>query len=180
MTTTALQVEGVALPSEQIMPAIKGEFYAYTSDFSPERPLYFLMDCKANKARSITVDVEQLLQELDLTFIFGDEVLLCSPNSGPSIGLLSSVVKGANLRRLNETGIRLSSVPAERFRRCFDARSGLMLVDAFQGSGASEYAVRVSKGMTLSIKTASNKYGLILVKDLTASKCSLEACHILL
>lgn len=180
MMTIAMPVKDVALQSEQIIPAVRGEFYAYTSDFSAERPLYFLMKCKANKARPLTTDVEQLLQELDLTFIFGEEVLVCSPNSGPSIGLLRNVVHGTDLRRLNETEIRLSTLAAERFYRCLEARSGLVLVDTFHGSGASDSVVRLSKGMTLSIRTASNKYGLILVRDLTASTCTLEACHILM
>jgi hypothetical protein len=181
MTTATMpvEVEEVALPSEQIMPAVRGEFYRYTSNFSEDRPLYFLMKCKANKARPTTTEVEQMLQELDLTFIFGDKVFLCSPNSAPSIRLLGNVMEGASLRRLNETEIRLSNVPTEEFYRCLDARSESLLVDTFRVSGASESTVLLFKGMTLSIRTASNKYGLILVKDLTASTCRIEACHIL-
>lgn len=179
MTIATMPAEEIALTSEEIIPAVRGEFYAYASGFSVERPLYFLMKCKSNKARCLATDVEQMLQELDLTFIFGDEVVLCSPNSAPSTRLLCNAVEYKNLRRLNETEIRPSNVPIDEFYRCFDARSESWLVDTFRSSGASESAVQLSKGMILSVKTASNKYGLILVKDLTASTCSIEACHIL-
>ncbi|HYU34366.1 MAG TPA: hypothetical protein VEW48_19610 [Thermoanaerobaculia bacterium] len=180
MTTATMLVEEVATLSEQIMPAERGEFYAYTSDFSVERPLYFLMKCKSNKARPATTDIEVALQELDLTFIFGERVFLCSPNSAPSIGLINNVLGNISLQRLNETEIRLSNMSSETFYRCFDARSEALLVDAFRASGASESILQLSEGMTLAVRTASNKYGLVLVKNMTTSTCRIEACHILL
>lgn len=187
MTTATMTLETSTMPleeveplSEQVMPAVKGEFYRYTSDFSVERPLYFLMKCKSNKARSATTDIEKTLQELDLTFIFGDRVLLCSPNSAPSIGLLRNVLEDTVSRRLNETEIRLSNMSDEAFYRCLNARSEALLVDAFRASGASESTVVLSEGMTLAVRTGSNKYGLIRIKYLTVSTCSVEACHILL
>lgn len=181
MTTATMPMETVAPLSEQIMPAVRGEFYAYASDFSAERPLYFLMKCKSNKARPVTTDIGHFLQELDLTFIFAaDGVILCSPNSAPSLGLLGNVLEEVNLRRLHGTDIRPSSMSADAFYRCLDARSETLLVDAFRVSGASESTVLLSEGMTLAVRTASNKYGLIMVKNLTASTCRVEACHILL
>ena len=180
MTTVASPVEEAALSSDEIIPAVRGEFYAYTCGFSAERPLYFLLKCKANKARPLTTDVEQLLQELDLTFIFSDEVLLCSPSSGPSTDLLRNVLNDADLRRLNKTEIRLSALSTDRFHRSLEARSGLVLVDAFHGSEPSDSVVRLSEGMTLSVRTASNKYALIRLRNVTVSACTLEASHILL
>lgn len=179
MTTATLPVEEVTSLSEQIMPAVRGEFYGYTSEFSIDRPLYFLMKCKSNKARPITTDRDQMLQELDLTFTFGDSVSLCSPNSAPSVRLLDNVLDEESLRRLNETEIR-SNVSPEDFYRCIDARSEAMLVETFCASGASKTTVLLSEGMTLAIRTASNKYGLVLVGELMSSTCKIEACHILL
>jgi hypothetical protein len=178
MTTATMPVEEVAAPSEQIIPAVRGEFYRYTSEFSAEKPLYFLMKCKSNKARSTTTDVEHVLQELDLTFVFGDGIFLCSPNSVPSIKLLSDVMDEESLGRLSETEIRQLNMRAEDFYRCFDARDEALLVNAFRASGGSESTVQLSRGMMLAVKTASNKYGLLLVADLTASTCRVEACHI--
>jgi hypothetical protein len=178
--TAAASVKNHILPSENIIPAVKGEFYAYAAEFSTERPLYFFMKCKANKARSLATESDDLVRELDLTFIFGEEVLLCSPNSAPSTGLLRGAVTGPDLQRLNETEIRLATMPVSSFHRCRERRSGLALVDAFQGAGASVSAVRLSQGMTLSARTASNKYALIRVGDVVPSMCRVEACHILL
>jgi hypothetical protein len=178
--TTAVSVHNPILPSEDIIPAVKGEFYAYAAEFSAERPLYFFMKCKANKARSLATESDHLVRELDLTFIFGEEVVLCSPNSAASIGLLSGAVTGPDLQRLNETEIRPATMPVSSFHRCRERRSALALVDAFQGAGPSVPALRLSRGMTLAARTASNKYALIRVKDVAPSMCSLEACHILL
>lgn len=177
---TAVSVNDLSLPSEDIIPAVRGEFYAYTAEFSPERPLYFLMKCKANKARSLAIDIDHLLRELDLTFIFGEEVILCSPNSAPSVGLLRGALTDPDLQRLNETEIRLAPMPVSRFHRSGERRSGLALVDAFKGAGSSVSAVRLSQEMTLSVRTASNKYALIRVGEVAGSRCRLEACHILL
>jgi hypothetical protein len=179
MTAAILPLEGVASVSEQIMPAVRGEFYGYVSEFSVEKPLYFLMKCKSNKARSISTDPEEMLRELDLTFTFGDKVSLCSPNSAPSIGLLGDVLDEASLKRLNQTEIR-PNVPHEAFYRCMDARSEAILVETFCASGASETTVLLAEGMTLAIRTASNKYGVVVVRELTSSTCKIEACHILL
>jgi hypothetical protein len=179
MTTATLSVEEVTSLSEQIMPAVRGEFYGYTSQFSVDRPLYFLMKCKSNKARQIATDPEQMLHELDLTFTFGDRVSLCSPNSAPSVRLLGSVLDEASLRRLSETEIRLNA-SLEAFYRCIDARSGAVLKETFCASGSSEATVLLSEGMTLAIRTASNKYGVVLIRELTSSTCKIEACHILL
>lgn len=179
MTTATMPVEEVAQLSEQIIPAVRGEFYGYASEFSVERPLYFLMKCKANKARPVMEDLKEVLQELDLTFIFGDEVFLCSPNSAQSVKLLGKVLEETSVRRLNETEVRLANMSSEAFYRCLDARSESMLVDAFHAPGASESTMLLSEGMTLAVRTASNKYGLILIEELTASTCRIVACHIL-
>lgn len=180
MTTATMPVEEVAPLSEEIMPAERGEFYRYTSTFSVVKPFYFLMKCNSNKARSATPDIEDFLEELDLTFIFGDRVFLCSPNSSLSAGLLSEVLGSASLHRLNETEIRLSNMSLKAFYGCLDARSEALLVDAFRESSASESTVPLSEGMILAVRTASNKYGLILLRGLTASTCRVEACHLLL
>lgn len=168
----------IASPSEQVIPAVPGEFYSYTSDFSKERPLYFLMDCKANKSRSLTTDVGHIVQELDLTFVFGNEVILCSPNSTPSVELLGSVM--SDPQELNHSEIRVATVTEDTFYDCFYGKKGSFLVDIHRTSGVSESSVVLSSGLILSVKTSSGKYGLILVKELTPSTYKVEACHILL
>src|SRR3989344_7683006 len=57
--------------SEQIIPAMPGTNYVYSSTFTDDRPLYALLDCKANKSRAL-VDVGMLGREVHLHFAFED------------------------------------------------------------------------------------------------------------
>lgn len=173
-----LSADRGASPSEQVMPAVRGKFYSYTSAFSKDRPLYFMMDCKANKSRTITTDVRHIVQELDLTFVFGNEVILSSPNSTPSAELLGSVI--ADPEELTQSEIRVATVTEDAFYDCYYGKKESFLVDIHRTSGASKSSVVLSSGLVLSVKTDSGKYGLILVKDLTPSACEIDACHILL
>lgn len=165
-------------PSEHVMPAVQGEFYSYTSDFSKDRPLYFLMKCKANKSRPLTMDVGHIVQELDLTFVFGNEVILCSPNSTPSVELLRSVM--VDPQELNHSEIRAATITEDTFYDCYHGKKESFLVDIHRTSGVSESSVVLSSGLILSVKTDLGKYGLILIKELTPSTCEIDACHILL
>ena len=175
----SLSADRIASPSEHVMPAVPGEFYSYTSDFSKDRPLYFLMKCKANKSRPLTTDVGYIVQELDLTFVFGNKVILCSPNSTPSVELLGSVI--ADPQELNHSEIRATTVTEDTFYDCYHGKKESFLVDIIhRTSGVSESSVVLSSGLILSVKTNSGKYCLILIKGLTPSTCKIDACHILL
>lgn len=164
--------------TEHIVPAVPGEFYSYTSSFSKDRPLYFLLKCKANKSRPLTTDANQICQELDLTFVFGNEVILCSPNSSPSVVLLGSVI--ADPKKLNRSEIRVPTVSEDIFYECYHNKNESLLVDIYRTSGVTESSVVLSKGLILSVKTGSGKYSLILIKEVTPSTCNVDACHVLL
>jgi len=173
-----LSADRGAAPSEQVIPAVPGKFYSYTSTFTKDRPLYFMMDCKANKSRTINTDVGLIVQELNLTFLFGDEVILCSPNSTPSAELLGSVI--ADPQELTPSEIRVATVAEDSFYDCYYEKNESFLVDIYRSSSASKSSVILSSGMILSVKTGSGKNGLILVKELTPSTCKIDACHILI
>lgn len=173
-----LLADRVALLSEQVMPAVPGEFYRYTSDFSKDRPLYFLMKCKSNKSRPLTTDVLHIVQELDLTFVFGNEVMLCSPDSPASVELLRGVI--ADPQELNKSRLKPTTITADVFYDCYHGKKESLLVDIHRTSGVSESSITLARGVILSVKTDSGKYGLILVKEVTAFSCRIDACHILL
>jgi hypothetical protein len=179
MTTATLDVETVPSLSETIIPSVKGKFYSYPTEFSSEKPLYFLWDCKANKAHSLATDVETILTELNLTFIFGDDVFLSSPNSAPSVKLLNGDLGNINASSLIETEIRSTNLSPDAFYLCFCEKSQTQLIDLFAAADSGESTLLLSEGLVVAIRTASNKYGLLLVKRLTASKCEIDACHIL-
>lgn len=161
--------------SEQKIPAVPGEFYSYTSDFSIERPLYILMKCKANKSRPI---IPEIIKELDLTFIFGSEVILCSPDSNPSKELLKDII--VEPQELNHSELRIANITEDTFYDCFQEKRDSFLVDIYNNSNEGESNLVLYTGLILSVKTYSGKYGLIIVKELTDSTCKIDACHILL
>ena len=133
------------------------------------------MDCKANKSRPINQDI---IKEVDLTLIFGNEVILCSPNSKLSVGLLKSVIDYTQV--LNHSEIRLASITEETFYYCFHQKKQSLLFDIHRTSGVNKSSIVLTNGLILSVMTDSGKYGLILVKDLSESTCKIDACHILL
>jgi len=169
---------GEASPSEQIMPAVQGEFYSYPYAFSKDTPLYFLLKCKSQKGRPLTTDVGYIVQELNLTFIFGDKVILCSPDSALSVELLRNII--TDPQKLNQSEIRVATITEDTFYDCYYEKDESILIDIHRGSGASKSNVVLSSGLILSVKTSSGKYGLILIKELTPSTCKIDACHILL
>ena len=164
--------------SEDVIPAIKGQFYSYSADFSLDRPLYFLMSCKSNKGRPITEDVKYIIQELNLCFIFGNQVTICSPNSEESILLLKN--SEVHHENLSYSEIRVSSISKDTFYYCYQKKEESLLVDIYDTANENVSNIILSTGTILSVKTASGKYGLILIKELTNSTCKVDSCHILL
>ncbi len=122
MPTATMTASNVTSSSEEIFPAARGEFYSYTSRFSLERPLYFLLKCKSNKARPTTEAEAELVRELDLTFIFGDEITICSADSDPSMQLLSESRDDVRRLALNNTEIRTANVTLDNFYQCWGDR----------------------------------------------------------
>lgn len=162
-----------------LMPAEKGVFYSYSANFSSETPLYLLQKCKANKnARPTCGNTDETLRELDLVFIFGDTVSICSPNHDHSVKLLGAHID--NLKGLNTSEIRISSMSSDKFRECSKKKDSSQLEDAFNNSSASDSPISLSTNMILSVKTNGGKYALILIKELSNSSASVDACHILM
>lgn len=81
--------------SELVIPAVPGEYYAYHSEFTEDKPLYVLMKCKANKARSIAT-ARDLGREANLLFLFNSSVQaqVCAIKLAQASGLLGDYVSG--------------------------------------------------------------------------------------
>ncbi|MBI1939861.1 MAG: hypothetical protein HYS25_17270 [Ignavibacteriales bacterium] len=177
-TNKAERVTSITSLSEDVIPATPGKYYSYTADFSKDRPLYFMMDCKANKGRSLNTDVKYITQELDLTFVFGNEIILCSPDSNPSKELLKNII--VEPQELNHSELRIANITEDTFYDCFQEKRDSLLVDIYNNSNESESSLVLYAGLILSVKTYSGKYGLIIVKELIDTTCKIDACHILL
>lgn len=102
--------------SDMVIPAVPGEFYAYSSKFTKERPLYALMKCKANKERPI-VAAGNLGHEANLLFLFGSPihvVQVCAVKMAHAFGLLRDSVNG---KSFGETWIAPAGITVENFYR---------------------------------------------------------------
>lgn len=98
--------------SEMVIPAVRGEYYAYSHEFTEERPLYVFMKCKANKGRPIS-SAEFLGPEANLLFMFGSqaEVQVCAIKTAHACGLLGSI----NGESFGETWIAPARITIEDF-----------------------------------------------------------------
>jgi hypothetical protein len=168
----------VHVASDPVIPAVRGKFYSYSSLFTPDRPVGFLMDCKANKHRPIT-DVADYAQEHDLTFVFASGVSVCSPNAAPSIRLLGGLIAADEI---NETFIiARADISEGAFYALRQKKDGHALAEICrQMVPRNNVTVTLSAGMIFAVITESGKYGLVLVKELTPTSVKIDAAHILL
>lgn len=161
----------------QVIPAVQGEYYAYSAGFTAERPVYTLMKCKASKSHEID-DVEVLGSEANLLFEFGDSPQVHGVKAAHLLGLLGS---SANMELFDEAWVARADMSAEAFYELRSRKNGPALAD-FCRSACSEREASVSLelGMVVAVVTSGGKYGLFLVKELTPASMEVDACHILL
>ena len=163
--------------SDPVFPSVRGEFYKYSSDFSIARPLYCLMKCKSNKSRPLDT-IEQIPEEVDLTFIFENGVWVCSPDSVPSARVLGDFVDPT---KLNHSAISSPIITKDEFYELRNRKDGTVLAAVCKISNVRGIPVRaLAAGTVYSVKTESGKYGMFLVTELTSSSIKIDACHILL
>ena len=175
------QESGSRTTSEQVIPSVRGEFYSYSAVFTTERPLGYLMKCKANKNRELRF-AEDHIDDLDLTFVFENScVRVCSPNASPSVKLIQDIDIDIDIEALNETQIAPADITAETFYELRRQRDGLAVAETCRrGLARSEAVVVLTPEMIIAVTTQSGKYGLMLIKALTPESVKVDACHILL
>lgn len=165
--------------SESVIPAVPGEYYAYSSKFTDERPMYVLMKCKANKSRPIGA-AEELGREANLLFLFGNPIKIevCSVKEAQAHGLLGDSI---NDELFGETWIARAGITAEEFydlrlRKDVDELARVCQVACTK----REVSIKLGLGAVIAMMTASGKYGMFFVKEITSNSIKIDACHILL
>ncbi|OGE86513.1 MAG: hypothetical protein A3J48_00115 [Candidatus Doudnabacteria bacterium RIFCSPHIGHO2_02_FULL_46_11] len=162
--------------SSAVIPAVRGEFYSYSAQFTLDTPLYCMLKCKANKSRPVG-ECDLLAGEVDLVFVFGDDGLrMCSADSqfaAPLIGRIKPAMR-------NPTWISPTNLSNPAFEQFRERRDGRFLAGYCNAQAQSAQAVTLMWGAIYAIKTRSGKYGLIRVTEITASSVCIDACHILL
>jgi hypothetical protein len=163
---------------DPVIPAVRGEFYSYSSLFTSDRPVGFLMKCRANKGRPIT-DVADYPGEHDLTFVFAGGVSVCSPNAAPSIRLLGGLIAADDLKQTFITA--RADISEDAFAALRQRKNGQELAAVCrQTEPRNNAVVALSVGTIFAVITESGKYGLFLVKELTPTSLKTDAAHILL
>lgn len=165
--------------SESVISAVPGEFYAYASEFTDERPMYVLMKCKANKSRPIAA-AEELGHEVNLLFLFDSPIQaeVCAIKTACASGLLGHSV---NTELFGETWIAPARITATEFYGLRSQKDVGVLVEICQVACADHVvSIKLDPGIIIAMMTDGGKYGLFLVKEIASKSIKIDACHILL
>lgn len=165
--------------SDLVIPAVPGEYYAYSSEFTEERPLYVLMKCKANKNRLIAA-AGDLGHEANLLFLFGspNQIQVCAVRTAHASGLLGDSVNGESF---GETWVAPAGITAEEFYELRSRKDVTALVETCQAACLEhEVSIALELGSIVAMMTDRGKYGLFFVKGITRTSIWIDACHILL
>ncbi len=162
---------------DPVFPAVRNEFYSYRQMFSEESPIGYLMKCRANKGRPMG-HVEYIDEQIDLVFFFDGQITVCSPRAQRSERLLDGILSDSN--KLGRTTLSAFYMKPEEFYRIRSSQDGQGLAQICRASQLQRHSLTLSVDTVFAAMTESGKYGLFLVKELTSSSITVDACHILL
>lgn len=179
INTSPVVANNHTILSDMIIPAKSGEFYSYTSEFTPERPIFVFMKCKANKNRPIE-QLPNLGLEANILFELGNSSLakVYSVRAACANGLLGNL-DGEKL--FGETWLASLSITAEEFSKIYTRKDvGKLVETCRKACSRHEVVVGVCEGSIVAVMTDLNKYGMFLVQQITPTSIRVVACHILL
>ncbi len=162
--------------SESIIPAVPGKFYAYAPIFTDSKPLFALLDCKANKSRKLA-DAGELGREVHLFFEFvGDLVRVSSVKMAQATGLLGHISA-----EFDDVWVAPASIEIEDFYTLCAQRDSAKLAHICKGAcHKRKESINVTPGLVIAVMTSAGKYALFLVKEVSPKSVSIDACHALL
>ncbi len=164
--------------SEQIIPAVPGEYYAYTSEFTEKRPEYALMKCKSNKARPMT-DLPELGSEANLLFLFdaSEDVKVCSVGEASDLGIIEGSIKSG---LCYDTSIAETQMSTDEFYNVRAKKDVQVLADICKTANQKiSLFISLKPSIVVSVLTTGGKYGLFLIKDMDKMSIKIDACHVL-
>jgi hypothetical protein len=163
--------------TESIIPAVPGKFYAYQPTFTLDKPLYALLDCKANKSRTIA-QASELGREVHMLFEFDDAFMarVSSIKATQDRGLFAGIEA-----EFDHVWVAPAPIEIEDFYSLCAKRDSARLVEVcMEACSERQKSIGVAPGMVVALMTSGRKYGLFLVKELTPTSVSIDACHVLL
>lgn len=164
--------------SQGVIPAVRGEYYSYSSVFTEERPLYALMKCKSNKSRPIS-EVPNLGSEVNALFHFGLENLeILSIKEASTLGLLDGILPKDPF---GDIWFAPTTLTAEQYIKLRAGKKTEELVRVCQYALTNrQVSTELHEELVVALMTDSGKYGMFLVEEITISSIRIEACHVLL
>lgn len=177
VTSSSIMQQQMAL-SQEIIPAVRGEYYSYSSVFTEERPLYALMKCKSNKARTMS-EAPNLGSEINAIFQF--EVVhprILSIKEADALGILEDMHSKSIF---HDIWFAPTSLTANQFRKLRVSNKPEEVVQVCQYALSNRYvATGLHEELVVAMMTDEGKYGMFLVEEITISSIQIEACHFLL
>jgi hypothetical protein len=164
---------------DQIIPAVPGEFYAYSSYFTEEKSVYTLLKCKSNKCRKVA-DMHLLGSDVNLIFTF-HPFQLYSIKGAVDAGLINT---SFNTSTLDDTWVAPANISAEDFYNIWQDHDETSLkTHCLKALGNPENrmsALSIKHNDVIAMMTGSGKYGMFVIKELRSEVILIDACHILL
>ncbi len=161
--------------SEQVIPAMPGTNYVYSSTFTGNRPLYALLDCKANKSRAL-IHAGILGREVHLHFAFEDATR--AKVSSIKVAKTAKLLGDVNAE-FDEVFVTPADIAIEDFYTLSARRNSKKLIEICQvACQQRKTSALVVPGMIIAVLTSGHKYGLFLAKELTPTSVSIDAYHI--
>lgn len=164
-------------PSEMVIPAVPGEFYGYSSEFTEARPLYVFLKCKAQKSRPLA-SAADLGLECNLVFLFSNPPTVRSIRAAQASGLLD---ESANVNSFGDTWVAAAEITAEAF---YDIRSrkdtSALVNECRRACSKRATSIELQRDVVYAAMSDAGKYCLFLVNKSTVSSLRVDACHILL
>ncbi|HEY0907917.1 MAG TPA: hypothetical protein VGE35_01065 [Candidatus Paceibacterota bacterium] len=165
-------------PTQEVIPAVPGEFYAYPADFTKTHPLYPLLKCKSNKARAIS-DAAGLGSEANL--VFHPDTAQWARVSTAKIELAHGLFRAIASQPFGDTWIKAINMSPDEFYGICQRRDAASLKEICQEACAQhEVHADLQRGTVVAMMTDGGKYGLFLVTELTPELVAIDACHVLL
>lgn len=167
------------IPGNQLIKAVRGEYYGYSARFTRDKPLYVFAKCKSNKARALAT-VPVLGQEANLLFRLNgvNPTQVCSMPRAHELGLF---VESVEKELFCETWVAHAPIGAMEFHalHSLDKLQGMVNMCTEACSGRQSH-VNIKPGSVVAMMTDTGKYGMFLVKRLTRELVLVDAFHILL
>lgn len=163
--------------NDEIMLNERGEFYAYTAEFTPNRPIFVLMKCKANKNRPVE-QLPVLGSEVNVLFQFDgfNQARACSVVTAKLHGLIDPRV---NWCPQVETHLGLPNVSIQEFEEiCSEKAVDRLVTTCVKACLKDEMFLDLVEGSIVAVTTNDGKYGLFLLEEISSESILVAACHI--